>query len=147
MQKNLICKAYKDLEKSLKLLENSLEKYEPFNPNVFYSYEDLEYYDSLSFRFEKAVEAVFYFFKTLEFYLYGEKSETYRKMLQKMEKLNLIKDLDIYMEMKMLRNKVVHTYMPEKLEEIYSNIKRFGDILLEDFQKFEKIVKEETECL
>ena len=68
-------------------------------------------------------------------------------MLQKMEKLNLIKDLDIYMEMKMLRNKVVHTYMPEKLEEIYSNIKRFGDILLEDFQKFEKIIKEETECL
>ncbi|EDP74416.1 hypothetical protein [Hydrogenivirga sp. 128-5-R1-1] len=147
MQKNLICQAYKDLENSLKLLEYSLSKYEPFDPTVVYNFEDLEYYDSLSFRFEKAVEAIFYFFKTLEIYLYGESSDTYRKMLQRMEKLNLIKNLEIYMEIKILRNKVVHAYLPEKLEEIYSNVKQFGDILLEDFIKIKKFIKEETSCL
>ena len=147
MQKDLICQTYRDLENSINLLEYSLSKYIPFDPTVVYNFEDLEYYDSLSFRFEKAVEAIFYFFKTLELYLYGEKSDTYRKMLQKMEKLNLIKDMETYMEIKLLRNKVVHAYLPEKLEEIYSSIKQFGDIILEDFAKIKKFMKEETSCL
>ena len=51
------------------------------------------------------------------------------------------------MEIKILRNKVVHAYLPEKLEEIYSNVKQFGDILLEDFIKIKKFIKEETSCL
>ncbi len=143
MQKDLIYQAYKDLESSLKLLESSLEKYEPFKPEIFYSYEDLEYYDSLSFRYEKAIEAAFHFFKTLEIYLFGERSETYRKMLQRIEKLGLIENAEMYMEMKMLRNKVVHTYTPEKLEEIYSSIEKFGKLLLRDFQNVKKFMEEE----
>ncbi len=143
MQKELIYRAYRDLESSIKLLETSLSKYKPYNPEIFYTYEDLEYYDSLSFRYEKAIEAVFYFFKTLETYLYGERSETYRSMLQRIEKLNLIEDTEAYMDMKILRNKVVHTYTPEKLEEIYSNIEKFGNILIKDFRKIKQFMEEE----
>lgn len=142
MQKELIYRAYRDLESSIKLLETSLSKYEPYNPEIFYTYEDLEYYDSLSFRYEKAIEAVFYFFKTLETYLYGERSETYRSMLQRIEKLDLIEDTEAYMDMKILRNKVVHTYTPEKLEEIYSNIEKFGNILIRDFRKIKQFMEE-----
>lgn len=142
MQKELIYRAYRDLESSIKLLETSLSKYKPYNPETFYTYEDLEYYDSLSFRYEKAIEAVFYFFKTLETYLYGERSETYRSMLQRIEKLDLIEDTEAYMDMKILRNKVVHTYTPEKLEEIYSNIEKFGNILIRDFRKIKQFMEE-----
>lgn len=146
MQKNLICQAYEDLEDSLKLLEYSLAKYKPFDPTVFYSYEDLEYYDSLSFRYEKAIEAVFSYFKTLEIFLFAETSETLRKRLQKMEKLGLIENLEAYMEAKLLRNKVVHAYLPEKLQEIYESIEKFGKILLKDFEKIRKFNQEEIKC-
>jgi uncharacterized protein YutE (UPF0331/DUF86 family) len=146
MQENLICQAYKDLESSLKLLKHSVEKYKPFNPTVFYTYEDLEYYDSLSFRFEKAIEAMFYFFKSLELYFYGEKSDTYRQMLIKMEKIKIIDNSEIYMQAKLLRNKVVYAYLPEKLDEIYSNVYNLSQIFLKDFEKIKKLVKEEI-CL
>ncbi len=146
MQKDLICQAYEDLEDSMKLLEHSLLKYEPFDPTVVYSYEDLEYYDSLSFRYEKAVEALFSYFKTLEIYLYGETSETLRKRLQKMEKLGLIENSQDYMEVKLLKNKVVHAYLPEKLQEIYESIEKFGRMLLKDFEKIKKFNQEEIEC-
>lgn len=130
----------------MKLLEHSLSKYEPFNPEVVYTYEDLEYYDSLSFRYEKSVEAMFSYFKTLELYLFGETSETLRKRLQKMEKVGLIENLELYMEIKVLRNKVVHAYLPEKLQEIYESIKNFGEILLKDFEKIKKFNQEEIKC-
>lgn len=146
MQKELICQAYEDLEDSMKLLEYSLSKYKPFNPEVVYTYEDLEYYDSLSFRYEKAVESIFSYFKTLELYLFGETSETLRKRLQKMEKVGLIENLELYMEIKVLRNKVVHAYLPEKLQEIYESIKNFGEILLKDFEKIKKFNQEEIKC-
>lgn len=146
MQKDLICQAYKDLESSVKLLEYSLSKYKPFDPTVVYSYEDLEYYDSLSFRFEKAVEMFFSFFKTLELYLYGELSQTIRQRLQKMEKIGIINNLEDYMEAKLLRNKVVYAYLPEKLEEIYSTVEKLSKILLQDFDKIEKYIQEEIKC-
>jgi len=146
MQKNLIYQAYKDLESNIKPLEYSIYKYEPFNPSVVYSYEDLEFYDSLSFRYEKTVEAFFHFFKTLELYLYGELSDTVRQRLQKIEKLNLV-DTGNYMEARILRNKVVHAYLPEKLEEIYSSIYRFSMMFLKDFEKIKKYCQEEIKCL
>ncbi|WP_037919643.1 hypothetical protein [Sulfurihydrogenibium subterraneum] len=146
MQKDLICQAYKDLESSVKLLEYSLLKYKPFDPTVVYSYEDLEYYDSLSFRFEKVVEMFLSFFKSLELYLYGDLSQTIRQRLQRIEKLGIINNLEDYMEAKLLRNKVVHAYLPEKLEEIYETIAKLSSIFLQDFDKIKKYVQEEIKC-
>ena len=146
MQKDLICQAYEDLESSVKLLEYSLLKYKPFDPTVVYSYEDLEYYDSLSFRFEKVVEMFLSFFKSLEIYLYGDLSQTIRQRLQRIEKLGIINNLEDYMEAKLLRNKVVHAYLPEKLEKIYETIAKLSSIFLQDFDKIKKYVQEEIKC-
>lgn len=126
MQKELVCQAYENLEKSARLLEYSLSNYKPFDPSVVYSYEDLEDYDALSFRFEKYVEILIYFLKTVEIYLFGEVSETLRKRFEKIAKLGLICDIEHYMEARMLRNKITHTSTPERLEYIYSSILKFG---------------------
>lgn len=147
MQKDLICQAYENLEKSASLLKYSLSNYKPFDPSVPYSYEDLEGYDALSFRFEKYVEVLIYFFKTVEIYLFAEPSETLRKRLEKMAKLGLVSDIEQYMEARTLRNKIAHTYTPEKLEYIYSSIVKFGKMFLEDFDKIKRFVKEEIKCL
>lgn len=146
MQKELICQAYNNLESSAKLLEHSLVNYKPFDPTVVYSYEDLEDYDALSFRFEKYIEVLIYFFKTLEIYLFSDVSETLRKRFEKMAKLGLVSDIENYMEARALRNKVAHTYTPEKLESIYNSIVKYSQIFLEDFDKIHKFIKEEIKC-
>lgn len=146
MQKKLICQTYNNLESSAKLLEYSLINYKPFNPTIVYSYEDLEDYDALSFRFEKYIEVLIYFFKTLEIYLFADVSQTLRKRFEKMAKLGLVSDIESYMEARALRNKVAHTYTPEKLEYIYSSIVKYSQMLLEDFDKIHKFIKEEIKC-
>lgn len=146
MQRELICQAYDSLKKSAKLLEYSINNYKPFDPTIPYTYEDLEDYDALSFRFEKYTEVLIYFFKTLEIYLFAEASETLRKRFEKMAKLGLVSDVEQYMQARTLRNKVAHSYAPEKLEYIYSSILKFGKMFLEDFDKIKKFIKEEIKC-
>jgi len=69
MQKNLILKNFENLKKAISLLKHSLDSYLPYDPAQNYSAEELEKYDALSFRFEKAVELTLSFFKELEIYL------------------------------------------------------------------------------
>lgn len=63
-----------------------------------------------------------------------------------MAKLGLVSDIESYMEARALRNKVAHTYTPEKLEYIYSSIVKYSQMLLEDFDKIHKFIKEEIKC-
>ncbi|MEJ5173062.1 MAG: nucleotidyltransferase substrate binding protein, partial [Hydrogenothermaceae bacterium] len=95
---------------------------------------------------EKYVEVLIYFFKTLEIYLYGQASETLRKRFEKMEKLGLISDIELYMDARLLRNRIAHTYTPEKLEYIYSSVEKFSNTFINDFEKIERFIKEEEIC-
>ena len=56
MQKDLILQEYEDLERAIMLLQSSIKKFKPYKTRKIYTPDELEYYDSLSFRFEKGVE-------------------------------------------------------------------------------------------
>lgn len=122
MQNDLICKEYEDLKKTVSLLKASVKKYKPYRADNIYTPDELEYYDSLSFRFEKSVELTLNFFKGLEIFLYSKISDTLRDRLLNMQKLNLIDDIDFWMEARLLRNKIAHSYLPEQLKDIYNEI-------------------------
>ena len=40
-----------------------------------------------------------------------------------MEKLDLITNIDIWLEMRDIRNRIVHDYVPEKIAEMYQLIR------------------------
>ena len=123
MQKELLLKEFKDVESVIELLKSSVSKFKSYNPKRSYTPEELEYYDSLSFRFEKVIEIMLNFYKGLEMFLYARTSDTLRNLLLIMQKLNLTEDIEFWMEARILRNKIVHTYEPEKLKELYEEIK------------------------
>ena len=56
MEKDLIFKQFSDFKKTRDLLFASTNKYEPYDTEHIYTAYELEYYDSLSYRFEKCVE-------------------------------------------------------------------------------------------
>jgi hypothetical protein len=122
MQSELILREFNDLKKAAYLLESSIRKFKPYAVGKIYTPVELEYYDSLAFRFEKAVELFLHFFKGLESYQSGKVSDTLRDRLLLMQKLKIIDNTDFWIEARLLRNKVAHDYLPEQLKDIYQEI-------------------------
>lgn len=67
-------------------------------------------------------ELAIHFFRSIEIYLYSTQSETLCDRLLVMQKLNLTGEIDFWMDARLLRNRIAHTYLPEELHEIYRDI-------------------------
>lgn len=122
MRKELILKQFEDVRRTKVLLEDSVSRFHRFDPEKDYSSLELEFFDSLSFRFEKCVEITINFFRSMEIFLYAKTSETLRDRLLIMQKIDIIDDIDFWMEARLLRNRIAHTYLPEDVAEIYQEI-------------------------
>jgi len=122
MERELIVKQFSDLRKAVFLLRSSVDKYDPYDLEHIYSADELEFYDSLSLRFEKCVELTLNFFRTLELFVQSKQSDTLRDRLLQTQKLGIIKEIDFWMEVRLLGNKIIHAYLPEDIKEIYQSI-------------------------
>ena len=131
--------AFEDWRSAGCLLEDSLGRYTPYDRHKKYTPQEMEFYDSLSFRYTKALEAAFYSFKSIELELTGKSSEFLRDQLLKMEKINIITSTDEWMEARKLRNKMAHSYQPEELEKIYAQVIVFSRMLLDALAKAGKL--------
>ena len=141
MQSDLILKEFNDLKKAAFLLKASIKKYKPYKVRKMYTPLELEYYDSLAFRFEKAVALFLHFFKGLDLYLSGKISDTLRDRLLFIQKLGIIDSIDFWIEARLLRNKVAHDYLPEQLKEIYQEIFKNSKSLMRYMNNIEKFIK------
>jgi hypothetical protein len=135
MRKEFILQNFKDLEKAASLLAGSVKKYKPYSAKTKYTPKQMEYYDALSFRYEKTVEVALYFFRSLESYLYSAESDTLRNRLLTMEKLGIIDSAEKWLEVRLLRTRVAHAYLPAELKVIYAKIIMFSSLILKDFSR------------
>ena len=106
-------------KKAFQLLQASVKKITKFDIDKNYTADELEPYDALSDRFMRTVEVAIKFFRSYEYYLQAEQSQTLRDGLHQMEKLELISNIDIWIEMRDIRNRIVHDYLPDKMAEMY----------------------------
>lgn len=99
---------------------HSAEKLPAFDPKRPYSPDELEPYDALVTRFERAVEVFLKFFRTVESFETADTGSTVRDCLGLMCKLRLTEQVDVWMEMREVRNRIAHDYLPEKVHGIYA---------------------------
>ncbi len=109
-------------QRSIRLVLSSLSDFTPYSPDYDYTDKELEPYDALSDRFMRAIETCLKCFRTYELYLYAENSSSLRDILQRMEKHSVISSVDKWFEMRDLRNRLVHDYLPEQLAQMYALI-------------------------
>ncbi|MFQ5685585.1 MAG: nucleotidyltransferase substrate binding protein [Candidatus Scalindua sp.] len=121
-QRYITEKAFKDVFNAIGLVEASLSDLPLFEVGKDYTPKQREPYDALSDRFIRSVEISIKFFRCYEKLMYGENSDTLRDVLNKMEKLNLISSVILWMQMRDVRNRIVHDYLPEVVAEIYRSI-------------------------
>ncbi|MEW6684733.1 MAG: hypothetical protein AB1393_00820 [Candidatus Edwardsbacteria bacterium] len=138
MQKDLILQEFENLRKAIILLRVSIKRYKPYRTGKIYTSDELEYYDYLSFRFEKSVELLLSFFKGLEFFAYAKTSDILRDRLLIMQKLNIVDDIEFWFEARMLRNKIAQTYITKKLKDLYNEVFKRSRIIFRTFKRIEK---------
>ena len=63
-----------------------------------------------------------------------------RNRLLVMEKLGIIDSAEKWLEVRLLRNRVAHAYLPAELKVIYAKIVNFSALVLSDFSRAESYV-------
>ena len=104
------------------MVEASLKRYRPFDPETHYSPEEREPWDALCDRYLRAVEMAIRMFRTLERAKLALNTESFRDLLGNMAKWGVIADEDLWFRMRDLRNRIAHDYLPQHLSDIYSAI-------------------------
>jgi len=108
--------------KTVKLLKSSMDNSLPFDPSRNYSSKELEPYDALAIRFERAVEMAIKLFKNIELSEFGPLDNSLRDSLNNMHKLDLISNVSLWMDMRSLRNRVAHDYQEVMLDKVYQAV-------------------------
>ena len=120
--KILLIAALEKVDKSLYLVEASLKKLVPYDGNTSYTPDELEPYDALCDRFIRCVEVFIKFYKTYDRYSSITSAPTYRDLMSIMEKLQLVTSLEVWMNMRDVRNRIVHDYLPQQTQEMFASI-------------------------
>jgi len=120
--KDLLIVSLEKVNKSIEAAIDSIINAAGFDPFKVYTLREQEPYDALTIRFSRAVEVCLKFFRTYEVYLFGESSDTIRDRLLKMEKIGFISNVDLWINMRDVRNRVVHDYLPEEIKKTYNFI-------------------------
>lgn len=125
-----------DVHAMMELLISSVERVQIFDIEQARSAEEWEPYDALCTRFERVVDIIGnQLFTSLELYFYGDKSRNMRDRFLRMEKEGYIDSAEQWFDMKMLRNKIAHAYLPEQVSGIYKEIVEYAPILQETFRR------------
>ena len=107
---------------ALAILFASVEDYPGFDPAAAYTPKQREPFDALSDRYMRAFESALKFFRTWERVREAAPSETFRDLLLRMAKLGFISDMETWLRMRDVRNRIAHEYLPEELGRVYASI-------------------------
>ncbi|MBK8576544.1 MAG: nucleotidyltransferase substrate binding protein [Elusimicrobia bacterium] len=140
----ILAHQYRDkAKKALELFLHSARKVPPFKFSVLKTPEDLEPYDALAGRFERAIELTLNpLLKSIEFVETGSSSETIRDKLNFAAKLDLIDDVELWLEMRAARNRIAHEYLPEQIEIVQDLLRtRYREEIEKFLPRLEKYFK------
>jgi uncharacterized protein YutE (UPF0331/DUF86 family) len=107
---------------AISLVQASVESIDSYDASRTYTPKEREPYDALSDRFVRAVEVAIRFFRSYERLMYAENSDTYRDLLGRMAKLGIISFASLWVDMREVRNRIVHDYLPEEIKQLYDEI-------------------------
>ncbi len=110
------------VDDSFELVKASVQVLDAYDGDRAYSPQDLDPYDSLSSRFVRCVEIFIKYFYAYEYKMIAMKSVTFRDNLNVMEKLGLVSATPLWMDMRHVRNRMVHDYLPAQTKQMFDDI-------------------------
>lgn len=129
------------LERAMETLKLSVTKCKGIVLQKEYSFEEMESFDSLTSKFGRTSDL--YTQKVLRtiWILLHEPFVPFIDLLNKSEKIRIIKSADQLLEIRDLRNQITHEYIPEAITELVPDVIDFSTSLLENIQQTLLFVK------
>ena len=142
----IFCENLNLLEKNLKWLKKSYEKAKKIDLNKELTEEDLEVFETLSNRFGRTVDILIN--KILRGLDIIELEDITRKLdiVIRAEKRGFVDDYKILIEMKDLRNELVHEYIQENLIERFKEVLEYTPRLFDITNKLKDYVEKMEYC-
>jgi uncharacterized protein YutE (UPF0331/DUF86 family) len=109
--------------KSIASVDASLQGYAVFDAACEYSPKELEP-DAFADRFVRAVECSLRYMRSLEMAQFAEQSESTRSLLDRIEKLGVVSSAGLWMQMRNIRNRIVHDYLPQQVADMFELLAR-----------------------
>ena len=122
MKKELLDINKEKFSKSFILFENIILKTPRFESNINYTPEELEIFDALTSRFVRIYETSIQLFKTFDTLQSLHVAESFSDLISNASKLNLIENEDVWFDMRLIRNKISHDYLPNQIQEMIERI-------------------------
>jgi hypothetical protein len=120
------------LQNSLYTLNLSVEKVQNIMPKEEHTFEEMESFDSLTSKFGRASDI--YTQKVIRtiWMLLHEPFEPFIDMMNRSEKIGLIKSADEMIDIRDTRNQITHEYIPEAIQELVPEVIRLAKNLEEN---------------
>jgi hypothetical protein len=119
---SLLREEFQLLKKSLLHFQGSIEKCSLIQKKNNYSFEELESFDSLTSRFARSADIYSQKVMRTIFAIMREDVRFFADRMYKAEKEGIIASADKLIEIKDLRNDIVHQYIPEITFEIINDV-------------------------
>lgn len=136
----LLNEEFQLLKKSLFHLSGSVERCKTIGFEKVYSFDELESFDSLTGRFARSADI--YTQKVLRtiFILLREDKGFFADRVIKAENEGIIKKAEQLLQIKDLRNDIVHQYIPEATIDLVRDVLNLSTSLIENIQSTERFM-------
>lgn len=137
----------KELKENLSILDRALDTFNYSYGNCKkigikeeYTYEELDKFESLTSRFARISDILTQKILKTIFLLLREDVKTFIDRINKAEKLEIIDSAEQLKTIRDLRNEIAHEYCIEDISEIFKNVLKYGDTLLEMIDSIKKYI-------
>jgi len=118
------------LMKSLLSLTQSIEKCKTIDLNNTLTFENQESFDSLTSKFSRVSDILTQKVLKSIIILYREDSKTFLDRANFLEKIGIIQDSNILINIRDLRNEISHEYIEEDLRDLYRRTLEYSGELI-----------------
>lgn len=125
---------------SMKTFQLSVEKCRLIGDKKDYSFTELESFDSLTSKFSRSSDIFTQKVLRTSWILLREGFGPFIDMMHNMEKIGLILSSDQLLDIRDLRNKIAHEYLPDAIKKLIPDVLNFSEILEENIKTTEQFL-------
>lgn len=118
------------LDKSVKVLEYSLQKAQNIGIKDMYEIEELDVFEALTSRYARTADILTQKILKNLFMIMQEDAKTFIDRCNLSEKLNIVEDAQTLYTIRKLRNDIAHEYCITDISEVFHDVLEFAEVLL-----------------
>jgi uncharacterized protein YutE (UPF0331/DUF86 family) len=138
---NILKENFESFKKSIYWLKRSYNKCKEIGIKQEYKPDEYDYFENLCSRYGRSIDIfINKVLRSIDI-IELENIGTNLDVVNRAEKRGLINSADEVIEMKALRNEIVHEYVESRLIEKFEKVLEFSEKILEFYERAEKYIK------